>query len=92
MRILPLTTPNSINNPDRCFSLTPADFARVNPNTGNAPVFRTRRDADITRRIYEQPSGTRLSLRKEKDEQRAWPVRYRTMFHMTNDSGLFRTD
>ena len=28
-------------------------FARVNPNTGTAPVFRTRRDADITRRIYE---------------------------------------
>ena len=32
----------------------PADFTRVNPNTGTAPVFRTRRDADITRRIYER--------------------------------------
>ena len=84
-----LSDADSINNPDRCFSLTPADFARVNPNTGNAPVFRTRRDADITRRIYEQHPV--LVYRKEKDEQRAWPVRYRTMFHMTNDSGLFRT-
>ena len=28
----------------------------MNPNTGTAPVFRTRRDADITRRIYA--SGT----------------------------------
>ena len=26
----------------RSFALTPADFARVNPNTGTAPVFRTR--------------------------------------------------
>ena len=40
---------NDINDPDRCFSFTPDDFARVNPNTGNAPVFRTRRDAEITR-------------------------------------------
>ena len=79
----------SINNPDRCFSLTPDDFARVNPNTGNAPVFRTRRDADITRRIYEQHPV--LVDRAGKDEKRAWPVRYRTMFHMTNDSNLFRT-
>ena len=43
----------AIEDPDRCFPLAPADFARVNPNTGTAPVFRTRRDADITRRIYE---------------------------------------
>ena len=80
---------NSINNRDRCFSLTPADFARVNPNTGNAPVFRTRRDADITRRIYENHPV--LVDRSGREEKRAWPVRYRTMFHMTNDSDLFRT-
>ena len=43
----------AIHDPDRCFPLAPADFSRVNPNTGTAPVFRTRRDADITRRIYE---------------------------------------
>ena len=38
----------TIDDPDRCFPLTPDDFARVNPNTGTAPVFRTRRDAEIT--------------------------------------------
>ena len=43
----------AVHDPDRCFPLAPADFARVNPNTGTAPVFRTRRDADITRRIYQ---------------------------------------
>ena len=42
----------TIKDPDRCFPLAPADFALVNPNTGTAPVFRTRRDAEITRRIY----------------------------------------
>ena len=44
----------TIDDPDRCFPLAPEDFARVNPNTGTAPVFRTRRDAEITRRIYER--------------------------------------
>ena len=44
----------TIADQDRCFPLTPEDFARVNPNTGTAPVFRTRRDAEITRVIYER--------------------------------------
>ncbi len=78
-----------INNSDRCFSLAPADFARVNPNTGNAPVFRTRRDADITRRIYEDHPV--LVDRSGQEEIRAWPLKYLRMIDMTNDSGLFRT-
>ncbi len=43
----------AIADAERCFPLTADDFARVNPNTGTAPVFRTRRDADVTRRMYE---------------------------------------
>ena len=79
----------TIKDRDRCFPLAPDDFARVNPNTGTAPVFRTRRDAEITRRIYERHPV--LVDRSGGAERSAWPVRYRTMFHMTNDSGLFRT-
>ena len=78
-----------VGDPERCFPLTPSDFSRVNPNTGTAPVFRTRRDADITRRIYENHPV--LVDRSGSEERRAWPVRYRRMFDMTNDSALFRT-
>ena len=39
----------TVEDPERCFPLAPEDFARVNPNTSTAPVFRTRRDAEITR-------------------------------------------
>ena len=78
-----------INDAARCFPLAPADFARVNPNTGTAPVFRTRRDADITRRIYERHPV--LVDRSGGGERKAWPVRYVRMFDMTNDSHLFRT-
>ena len=80
----------TIQDEDRCFPLAPRDFARVNPNTGTAPVFRHRRDADITRRIYEQHPV--LVDRSRSEEKHAWPVKYATMFHMTNDSALFRTE
>ena len=79
----------TISDPNRCFALAPSDFIRVNPNTGTAPIFRTRRDAEITRRIYERHPV--LVDRSQGEERRAWPVRYHTMFHMTNDSHLFRT-
>ena len=79
----------TISDPNRCFALAPSDFIRVNPNTGTAPIFRTRRDAEITRRIYERHPV--LVDRSQGEERRAWPVRYHTMFHMANDSHLFRT-
>jgi len=78
-----------LSDPDRCFELSAGDFARVNPNTGTAPIFRSRRDAELTRSIYGK--AVPLADRSSGTEARAWPVKYATMFHMTNDSGLFRT-
>ena len=78
-----------LDDPERCFPLTAADFARVNPNTGTAPIFRSRRDAEITSAIYDRLPV--LVDRSSGEEVKAWPVKYSTMFHMTNDSGLFRT-
>ena len=80
---------SELDDPERHFPLTAADFACVNPNTGTAPIFRTRRDAKLTTAIY----GCLPVLvdRSSGGEVKAWPVKYSTMFHMTNDSGLFRT-
>ena len=74
---------------ERCFPLTAADFARVNPNTGTAPIFRTRRDAELTTAIYDHLPV--LADHSAGGEVKTWPVKYSTMFHMANDSGLFRT-
>ena len=80
----------TIDDQDRRFPLAPSDFARVNPNTGTAPVFRTRRDAEITRRVYERHPV--LVDRSGSKERRAWPVRFmQGLFNMTSDSHLFRT-
>jgi hypothetical protein len=43
-----------INNPDQTFAISAADFTRVNPNTGTAPIFRTRRDMALTTAIYDR--------------------------------------
>jgi hypothetical protein len=69
--------------------LAPEDFAAVNPNTGTAPVFRSRRDAEITIEIYRRLPV--LVDRRGEQPVSVWPVRYFTMFHMTNDSDKFCT-
>ena len=81
--------PQGLHATTPCFPLTAEDFARVNPNTGTAPIFRTRRDAALTTAIYNRLPV--LVDRSSGEEVKAWPVKYATMFHMTNDSGLFRT-
>ncbi|MCU0921506.1 MAG: Eco57I restriction-modification methylase domain-containing protein, partial [Burkholderiaceae bacterium] len=79
-----------IDQPDRTLALGADDFALVNPNTGAAPVFRHARDAQITLALYRRhpvlvrDTGGHCS----QAIVRAWPVRYATMFQMTNDSSL----
>ena len=75
---------------DEAFTLAPEDFAAVNPNTGTAPVFRTPRDAAITKGIYARLPV--LVDRREAPPRCVWPVRYLRMFDMTNDSAKFRTE
>ncbi len=83
-----------LDDPAKLLVLGSADFARVNPNTGAAPIFRSRRDADITLALYArhpvlvQHGGVSASTGKQSDVK-AWPVKYQRMFDMTNDSGLF---
>ena len=74
---------------DRRFTLLPEDFALFNPNTRTCPVFRTRQDMEIARKIYVRNAV--LVDRSRAQERKTWPVKYTTMFHMSNDSGTFRT-
>ena len=71
------------------FALTPEDFSAVNPNTGTAPVFRSERDAALTRAIHARLPV--LVDRRVAPARAVWPLRYLRMLDMTNDSGLFRT-
>ncbi len=80
-----------INERERRFILDPEDFALFNPNTRTAPTFRTGRDAAIARKFYKRAGVLWREARDGEDEQNPWGVRFQSMFHMANDSGLFRT-
>lgn len=80
---------SEIANPDQAFPITAADFARVNPNTGTAPIFRSARDMALTTAIYARAPV--LVDRSSGEEVKSWTVKYNRMFDMTNDSHLFRT-
>ncbi len=78
-----------LDDPARVLELSAEDFMRVNPNTGAAPVFRTRRDAAIVMKMYREHPV--LVDRSGGIEKCVWPVKYVRMFDMTNDSHLFLT-
>ena len=80
--------PEVLREPGRVYSLTAADIAVLNPNSRTCPVFRTRRDAELNLAMYRR-AGV---LWNEGLEECAnpWNARFISMFHMANDSGLFR--
>lgn len=74
--------------PARMIEMTPAEVLSLNPNTGTLPMFRTRQDADITLGICRRHP---ILIREGDPEGNPWGLSFMTMFHMANDSGLFRT-
>jgi hypothetical protein len=45
---------SDLNDPERRFPLTAEDIRLLNPNTRTCPIFRTLRDAEITKEIYRR--------------------------------------
>jgi len=80
-----------IEDPERSFRLVPDDFALFNPNTRTCPIFRRRRDYEITRGIYERVPV--LIDKGNGDAGNPWELRFRQgLFNMTTDSHLFHTE
>ena len=77
-----------LTDPERRFALTAEDIALLNPNTRTCPIFRTRRDAEITKGIYRRVP---VLMRENDADGNPWGIRFIRMFDMSNDSNLFRT-
>ena len=73
--------------PEKRFQLAAEEVLALNPNTGTLPMFRSRKDADITLGIYSRHP---VLIRDDDPDGNPWGLSFATMFHMTNDSGLFR--
>jgi hypothetical protein len=84
-----LTDPRQLAEPERVFTLSAEDIARINPNTKTTPIFRSRADAELTAKIYARVPVL-IDETKGKDGN-PWGVSFMRMLDMSNDSGLFRT-
>lgn len=80
--------PDELADGRAVFALSPEEIALINPNTGTLPVFRTRRDADITVTIQRRLPVLVAEGRKDGNP---WRITFKpTPFHLTDDSDLFR--
>ena len=82
-----LTQPEQLSEEDRHFTLTRDDLYSINPNTGTCPTFRSKRDAELTKTLYDAAPV----LIDEAEDENPWGVSFSTMFHMSGDSDLFHT-
>lgn len=90
---------SELKESERRFSLTPDDLKLINPNTLTCPVFRSQRDAELTKKLYGQApvlireaverTGTDGSKVVDAPEVNPWGVRFMRMLDMSNDSENF---
>jgi hypothetical protein len=72
----------------KIFSLTPQEIKLLNPNTQTLPIFRTRRDAEVTLGIYQKvPIIDLIGGTSE-----SWRLRPMQMLDVTHDAGYFKQD
>ncbi len=73
---------------ERRFSLTAEEIALLNPNTRTCPIFRSQRDAELTKAIYQLVP---VLIKEGPPEENPWGVSFLRMLDMAHDSHLFRT-
>ena len=87
-----LHDPIEARDETRRFELSPKDLALFNPNTKTVPIFRTRRDAELTREIYLRVPVFVAEREREREREttpNTWSVRFFTIFHMAGDAERF---
>ncbi|MGC5031093.1 Eco57I restriction-modification methylase domain-containing protein [Micromonospora sp. DT229] len=84
-----LHDPTELGDAEKVFTLTPEEISLLNPNTGTCPIFRSRRDAEITLGIYRRVP---ILIKEGDPSGNPWGVSFmQGLFNMTSDSHLFRT-
>jgi len=87
-----LTAPDQLREPDRIFELDANAIRLLNPNTRTCPIFRSARDAELTKRIYEAAPVLIREDEHGKVIDNPWGITLKQgLFNMTSDSHLFRT-
>ena len=88
-----LLNPQALEEKERQIELEAGDFKLMNPNTLTAPLFRSRADLDLTRKLY----GAAPVLIREREDQtdgdeNPWGITFQQgLYNMTSASEFFRT-
>ncbi|HTU88561.1 MAG TPA: DNA methyltransferase [Gemmataceae bacterium] len=78
---------NDLKPKNRHIALSSADLALLNPNTRTCPIFRSRRDAELTKDVYRRVPILIDEARREGGNP--WGIRFVRMIDQTNDAELF---
>lgn len=81
------TQVSQLTDPRRRFRLTPAEFRLINPNTLTCPVFRSERDAELTKKLYR---AAPVLIDENREDGNPWGISFMRMLDMSNDSHLFQ--
>ncbi|QJE00476.1 N-6 DNA methylase [Massilia forsythiae] len=78
---------DQLSDPRRRFTLSPDEFRLINPNTLTCAVFRSTRDADLTKKLYR---AAPVLINEAQEGGNPWGLTFHTrLFHMAEDSHLF---
>jgi hypothetical protein len=85
-----LTDVKQKNEKERFVKLSREDLLQINPNTLTVPVLRSQKDAELAKKIYKKVPV--LINERDKDHGNPWGISFKTIFHMSNDSNLFKSE
>lgn len=80
---------DDLEDRQRHVALSGADIRLLNPNTRTCPIFRTKRDAEITKAIYRNVPVL-VDSHRAGPTGNPWEITFKRMFDQTNDAELFR--
>lgn len=96
------TQVSQLADPRRRFTLTPEEFHLINPNTLTCPVFRSERDAELTKKLYRAApvlmrdaviAGEGKQAKVVEPAQNPWGITFsQGLFNMTSASHLFKDE
>jgi hypothetical protein len=82
------TQVSQLDDQRRRFNLTPDEFRLINPNTLTCPVFRSERDAELTKKLYR---AAPILIEENYVDGNPWNISFMQGTHnMSSDSHLFK--
>jgi hypothetical protein len=79
-----------LSDGERHYELSDEELKQINPNTETLPLFRSKYDALLAKRIYNEFPV--LINESETAKENGWQISLSRMFDMTNDSSLFQSE